>query len=139
MKNTDFVTGFNSKIEEAYDYGVLGGKNTYVLDLDTVVNSDEVPVVDEETGNNLDTKIIYAHPSQLPMQHGTQASSSYSGKGVKGYRIRDVNDSAVLMVHEDPPFQVENIDFDGINSFLIGDQRDTFLEGESIRLQAYPF
>jgi len=35
------ATGFNSFIEKHYDYGVIGNKNTYALDLDLVINKEE--------------------------------------------------------------------------------------------------
>lgn len=138
MENTRLVTGHNNHIEKHYDYGVLGDKNTYLLDLERVVNRDQIPIVDEYSEESIDTKLIYAHPSQLPMDHGTITNTAYSGSGKQGYKSRHINDSAQLFVAEEPPFITEGVDFGDINAFLVGDRKDEFLEGHGIKLQAFP-
>lgn len=137
MENTRHITGHNNYIEKHFDYGVLGDKNTYILGIDNVINSSEIPVVNSEY-ETFDGKIIYAHPSQLPMSHGTTISTTYSGSGKKGHRTRHIDDSAQLFVAEEPPFQVQGLEFDDIDSFLVGDSKDEFLEGRGVKLQVRP-
>ncbi len=138
MRPTNLITGNNHWIEKNYDYGVIGDRNTYTLDIDAVINRAEVPILDEESGNQLDTKLIYAHPSQLPMSHGSTAAVKYRGKGKKDHRYRDVDSNAQLFVAEEPPFEMQEIGFDDLRSFLVGNEKDTFLSGETISLQATP-
>ena len=137
MENTRLITGHNNYIEKNFDYGVLGNKNTYILDIEAVVNTENVPVVNSDF-EALDGKIIYAHPSKLPMSHGTTRSTNYSGSGKKSFRTRHIDDSAQLFVAEEPPFDVKGLNFDDINSFLVGDSKDEFLAGRSVKLQVRP-
>ncbi|MFO7794192.1 MAG: hypothetical protein R6V35_04425 [Candidatus Nanohaloarchaea archaeon] len=138
MDRTDFITGNNPWIEKNYDYGVIGNRNTYTLNIDTVIKQSEAPIIDEATGENIDDKLIYAHPSQLPMSHGTTTAVTYSGKGKKNHRYRDVTGPAQLFVAEEPPFEMHEIEFDDVNTFLVGDEKDSFLSGEHVSIQARP-
>jgi len=137
VENTRLITGHNNYIEKHFDYGVLGDKNTYMLGIENVINSNEFPVVNSDH-EPIECKIIYAHPSQLPMSHGTTTATSYSGSGTQSYRKRHVDDSAQLFVAEEPPFDMNGIEFGDINSFLVGDSRDEFLEGSNVKLQVMP-
>lgn len=138
MDRTDFITGNNPWIEKNYDYGVIGDRNTYTLNIDAVIKQSQTPIIDESTGDSLDDKLIYAHPSQLPMSHGTTVPVTYTGKGKKGHRYRDINNPAQLFVAEEPPFEMHEIEFDDVNTFLVGDEKDSFLSGENVSIQARP-
>lgn len=132
MNRDRIATGFNSFIEKHYDYGVIGNKNTYALDLDLVINK-------EEFNNPIQSKVIYSHPSQLPLSHGTVSNVTYSGTGSQNYRKRHVEDGAYLQVSEEPPIlESQNIDFGDVKTILLGDRKDKFLEGKGITIQAIP-
>ncbi|MFP4038620.1 MAG: hypothetical protein ACLFTA_02460 [Candidatus Nanohaloarchaea archaeon] len=132
------ITGYNPHIERSFDYGVVGGLNTYTLPVDKAIDKNEVEVLDE-LGREFDQKLLYVHPGQLPIDRGTQLPAFYSGEGRDKHRSRKVDDSAALLVEEEFPANfVKGLDFSDINSVLIGDSMDKMLEGERVMLQVYP-
>jgi hypothetical protein len=137
LQNGDF--GSLQQLEEKYDRGQIGERNTTGIILEKTFDMGEIQQVNpEEEVLEDERKILYTHPSEVTYPAGTTVGIQYSGSSTVGHSGKKVTDSAIMMVQNKPP--IENIEnLEQVRNFLIGDREDQCLEGKGIRVQVYPF